>query len=603
MGKAGPRHIWVGVLLVVQVLGGGRPADAAMKEGRAVWISRWEWTGSHSRAGDQAMIRQIFDDLRAGHFNMAFFQVRGEADAFYRSSLEPWGAELTGTFGRDPGWDPLAYAVRIAHQRGIELHAWVNVFTMWRGSSPPPHTDPEHIYHLHYPDWVCYDAGRHPMKLNRSYIFVSPANLEAREHIIQVCLDIISRYDVDGIHFDYIRYPGQDYSYDPVSLSRFRDPAENPQGLSWAAWQREQVSAFVREFYNRAVEIRPEVKVSAAVIGKYKAAWSGWDAYNVVYQDPKAWAREGTIDFICPMIYWPIGPDSPAPFEYYVRQWVVDDPPPRPVLPGIAAYRYGGNLREIRAEIDTCRALGTAGQVMFSYESLDLPGYWDDLASTSYALLANVPASTWKDAVPPEAPGDVTVEQAGHGFRLRWQAPATASDGDRARYYNVYRVEGTDPGDPFDPAALVAITSDSTPSYYDTRASVERHYTYWVTALDDADNESEPSVSTYTSVPVAQASLPGEWTLFPPYPNPFNAQTTIEFNVPEGAGETEVTLVVLDVTGRRVRELAHRQFAPGRHRIVWRGDAEDGTAVASGVYICRLVAGPFRATRRLVYLR
>ncbi|HFE53759.1 MAG TPA: hypothetical protein ENK07_09950, partial [Bacteroidetes bacterium] len=496
-----------------------------MKEGRAVWISRWEWTGSHSRAGDQAMIRQIFDDLRAGHFNMAFFQVRGEADAFYRSSLEPWGAELTGTFGRDPGWDPLAYAVRIAHQRGIELHAWVNVFTMWRGNSPPPHTDPEHIYHLHYPDWVCYDADRHPMKLNRSYIFVSPANLEAREHIIQVCLDIISRYDVDGIHFDYIRYPGQDYSYDPVSLSRFRDPAENPQGLSWAAWQREQVSAFVREFYTRAMEIRPEVKVSAAVIGKYKAAWSGWDAYNVVYQDPKAWAREGTIDFICPMIYWPIGPDSPAPFERYVRQWEVDDPAPRPVLPGIAAYRYGGNLREIRAEIDTCRALGTAGQVMFSYESLDLPGYWDDLASTSYALLANVPASTWKDAVPPEAPKELSVEQVGRGLQLRWQPPPTASDGDRARYYNVYRVEGTDPGDLFDPAALVAITSDSTPSYYDTRASVERHYTYWVTALDDADNESKPSVSRYPSAPVSQTELPSEWTLFPPYPNPFNAQT------------------------------------------------------------------------------
>ena len=590
-------------LVLFCTLGLARRTTAAMKEGRGVWISRWEWTGSHNRADDQARIRQIFDDLRAGHFNMAFFQVRGEADAFYRSALEPWGAELTGTFGRDPGWDPLAYAVRIAHQRGIELHAWVNVFTMWRGNSPPPHTDPEHIYHLHYPEWVCYDSGRQPMKLNRSYIFVSPANLDAREHIIQVCLDIVTRYDVDGIHFDYIRYPGQNYSYDPVSLARFHDPAENPHGLAWEAWQREQVNAFVREFYDRAIQIRPELKVSAAVIGKYKAAWSGWDAYNVVYQDPKAWAREGTVDFICPMIYWPIGPNSPAPFERYVRQWVVEDPVPRPILPGIAAYKYGGNLSEIRAEIDTCRSLGAGGQVMFSYESLDNPGYWDDLANTSYALLANVPPNSWKDAVPPERPGAVTVEQTSTGFTVRWEAPPGASDGDRASYYNVYRAEGGPPEDPLGPQFLVAITTDSNTTYRDRKASVERHYFYWVTALDDADNESEPSEVVFTSVPVSRNSLPQDWRLFPPYPNPFNAQTTIEFSVPQGAGGTEVHVVVLDVTGRRVRELVRRPFAAGTHRIVWSGEADDGTSVASGVYICRLVAGDFRATRRLVYLR
>jgi uncharacterized lipoprotein YddW (UPF0748 family) len=362
-----------------------------MKEGRAVWISRWEWTGRRNLSEDQAKIRQIFEDLRFGRFNMALFQVRGQADAFYRSQHEPWAKELTGEFGQDPGWDPLKYAIEQAHSRGIELHAWVSVYPMWRGTSPPPHSTPEHIYHQHYPEWVCHDSKKRPMALNKGYIFVSPGNPEAREHLLKVCLDIISRYDVDGIHFDYIRYPGTEYSHDPVSIARFRDQAKVSNPLSWSDWQREQVNTFVREFYRRSMKIRPDLIVSAAVIGKYRAPRSGWDGYNIVYQDAKAWAREGTIDLICPMLYWPIGPSSPAPFEHYLRQWLVEDPIARPVMVGIGAYRYKGNLIETAAQIDTSRAVGAAGHAMFSYTSLDDPEYWDELVVASHSTLANVP--------------------------------------------------------------------------------------------------------------------------------------------------------------------------------------------------------------------
>jgi uncharacterized lipoprotein YddW (UPF0748 family) len=340
-----------------------------------------------------------------GRFNMAFFQVRGQADALYRSLYEPWAQELTGQFGRDPGWDPLEYAIEYAHKLGIELHAWVNVYPMWRGTSPPPLTNPRHIYHQHYLNWVCRDSKGRPMALNNGYIYVSPGNPEAREHILRVCLDIVSRYDVDGIHFDYIRYPGEEFSHDPVSTTRFKDPKENPYGLNWSDWQREQVNAFVRRFYQRAMRVRPHLKVSAAVVGKYNAPNTGWDGYNAVYQDAKAWAREGIVDIICPMIYWPIGSKSPAPFERYLKQWIVEDPIQRHLMVGIGAYKYKGNLLETVAQITQCRAIGAAGQVIFSYDSLDDPGYWDDLVVRSYPTLANAPPKPWKNTSLTKRPG------------------------------------------------------------------------------------------------------------------------------------------------------------------------------------------------------
>lgn len=371
-------------------------SSPAMKEGRAVWISRWEWTGSGDPAQDRYKIRRILKALRLGRFNMAFFQVRGEADALYRSAHEPWAKELTGQFGKDPGWDPLAYAIDQAHYLGLELHAWINVYPMWRGTSPPPHTTPEHIYHQHYPDWVCHDSEGKPMALNNSYIYVSPGNPEAREHILKVCMDIVSRYDVDGVHFDYIRYPDAEYSHDPVSVARFQDSEENPENLGWADWQREQINVFVRQFYRRATKIRPDLNVSAAVIGKYNAPSTGWDGYNAVYQDAKAWDREGIMDIICPMIYWPIGPSSPAPFERYLRQWIVENPIQRLLMVGIGAHKYKGNLLETVAQIDQSREIGAAGQVIFSYDSIDDPGYWDDLVVRTYASLARTPPKPWK---------------------------------------------------------------------------------------------------------------------------------------------------------------------------------------------------------------
>ena len=245
------------------------------KEARGVWISRAEWAKQdiiNNQEAQQKRIIEILDLVKTSKLNFIFFQIRGNGDAFYKSNFEPWSDLLTGTLGKDPGWDPLSFALRQAHLRGLELHVWFNTFTAWKGTVPPPHTIPEHIYNAH-PDWLVCDKNGNRMSLNSSYVFLSPGIPEVRDHVLRVGLDIVKKYDIDGIHFDYIRYPEQSpelgYSQDAVSLRLFNSPAGNPQNLKWSDWQRENINQFVQEFYDEATRLKPHLKISAAVIGKY----------------------------------------------------------------------------------------------------------------------------------------------------------------------------------------------------------------------------------------------------------------------------------------------------------------------------------------------
>ncbi|MCA9870336.1 MAG: family 10 glycosylhydrolase, partial [Anaerolineae bacterium] len=150
---------------------------------RALWVTRWDY---HS-ADD---IRIIADRAADANFNTLYFQVRGNADALYRSQIEPWSALLTGTLGQDPGWDPLATAVHEAHTRGLEVHAWVNVYPAWLGETPPPSTTPEQMYNsfnqLYEQEWVMWNRHQEPMSLNKEYLWSNPGHFAVLEHIVAV---------------------------------------------------------------------------------------------------------------------------------------------------------------------------------------------------------------------------------------------------------------------------------------------------------------------------------------------------------------------------------------------------------------------------------
>jgi hypothetical protein len=172
-------------------------------EARALWVSRYDYATLED-------VQEIVEQAAYANFNIIFFQARAQADAYYHSNYEPWAERLTGTLGQDPGWDPLATAVELAHAAGLELHAWINVYPAWLGESPPPSTTPEHMYNLfnelYGDEWIQWNDQDQPMQLNTYYLWASPGHEAVSEHIVQVCEDIAANYNVDGLHLDNIRY-------------------------------------------------------------------------------------------------------------------------------------------------------------------------------------------------------------------------------------------------------------------------------------------------------------------------------------------------------------------------------------------------------------
>ena len=232
-----------------------------MVEVRGLWVTRFDWTNYAS--ADPEKIDEIVDKSAGAGFNVLFFQVRGEADAYYTPGLEPWARRLTGTLGGDPGWDPLARLVQRAHQRGMQVHAYLNIYPVWADcETPPGDSEPRHLYHK-IQEWHDTTEG----KLNglmwdssgnvscSGYQRVTPASNEFDTHILGVANDLVQRYDIDGIHLDHVRYAGISTSCDPVSEARFEDSCFSTE--AYKDWQRQQVNGTVRKFYEQILPLKP----------------------------------------------------------------------------------------------------------------------------------------------------------------------------------------------------------------------------------------------------------------------------------------------------------------------------------------------------------
>lgn len=364
---------------------GGSPANTEL---RGVWLTRFEWVGQ-----DAAGLQQTMADIAAAGFNTVFFQIRGNFDAYYDSSLEPWAASLTGTLGQDPGWDPLQVAVQAAHDNGLQLHAYMNVAPFWRGDSPPASVGLPHPYTSH-PDWTVAPSSGTPMALNSSYVYASPGIPDMRAWTAAVAAELDSRYDVDGIHLDYIRYPGSDYSHDAASEARFvQDTAAGGpwEGLSWGDWQREMVKDTVRQVRDAVT-----TPVTAAVWGIHTDEW-GWGSVSQgnadYYQDSRAFLSEGLTDANLPMAYWPVTDveGDRLDFRVLTRDHVAHAAG-RHVYMGIGSYDI--TFQQTLDCIDAARAEGAHGVVLFSWSYV--AGDAAALAAGPFAEPAAPPAMTWR---------------------------------------------------------------------------------------------------------------------------------------------------------------------------------------------------------------
>jgi uncharacterized lipoprotein YddW (UPF0748 family) len=359
----------------------------SFREVRGLWVVRWTMTSPEQ-------VREMVEDAAAAGFNTLIVQVRGRGDAFYRSALEPRAESLSGP----PGFDPLALAIEEGHRRGMAVHAWVNTHLVWGPVERP--VSPEHLVNAN-PEWLAvpralarelYDVSpRDPRFFDRlreyaaerpetvEGIYTSPSHPQVRERVRAVWMDLLDRYDVDGIHFDYIRFPSADFDYSRGALERFREwvtPRVPPDWLAeieraaganplayttalpeeWDEFRRMQITALVDEIYREVKARRPEVVVSAAVVPDPDTA------YGLRFQDWEGWLERGILDIAVPMAYTP----DDTRFQSLVRSARVAAGRRERVWAGIGVYM--DTLAGTLAKIDLARAEDAGGVVLFSYD-------------------------------------------------------------------------------------------------------------------------------------------------------------------------------------------------------------------------------------------
>ncbi len=334
----------------------GAPAAEPPGEIRGAWVTRWAFRSPED-------IRTTFDGLSAAGINTVFFQVRGACTVLYRSKLEPWSGVLAGELGKDPGWDPLEVAVVEAHMRGMAIHAWMNVFPAWPVSdSPrgPRETEPRHLM-LEHPEWLAVNRRGEPMPLERSearhaYAFLSPTVPGVRQHIKEVVTEIVTSYEVDGLHLDYVRFPDSTYSYDEISTSAYRSYAPYaPQGMTYAIWRSAQLTELIGDIKQIVTEARPHAIVSATMRRDYM------EGKEYFLQDGLDWLLRGYVDLLVPMIYT----TSMEAFEKSVREYALlagEDA----VVAGIGAYMDGYDDMALAGQIQIARSYGLKGISVFN---------------------------------------------------------------------------------------------------------------------------------------------------------------------------------------------------------------------------------------------
>jgi uncharacterized lipoprotein YddW (UPF0748 family) len=358
------------------------PADAEQPAGemRGVWITRFAYS---TRVGLEAII----DRAAAANFNAVFVQIRGEGDAYYRSTVEPWSQRLSGVLGRDPGWDPLQVAIDRAHLHGMELHAYVNVFSAWNTATPVPVAEGPVQHALgDHPDWLAVNSSG--VNGDGEYRWFSPGNPAVRAHNAAVVRDLLTSYAVDGLHLDRIRVPSPDYSHDATAEAEYAAASEVTPGLSWPDFMRSQVNLMVADLYAVVATTRPAVRMSASVWGIYErlpgcSTSEGRDGY---YQDSLAWLEAGTIDALVPMMYWPIEPGSCTDWSTLLDEFLARRAG-RHIWAGMHALDDGAwDFTAVRARIDRSRVAGAQGTVVFASTYLDVDAArWDAYIGTELA--------------------------------------------------------------------------------------------------------------------------------------------------------------------------------------------------------------------------
>ena len=454
------------------------------REFRGAWIQcvNGQFKGIGTEKMQQTLTYQL-DELQKDGCNAIIFQVRPECDALYQSDLEPWSYYLTGEQGRapQPYWDPLAWMVEQCHQRGMELHAWINPY---RAKTKSPHKNAANHVVVQHPDWCFQYDG---------LTLLNPALKENRDFICEVVKDIVERYDVDGLHIDDYFYP---YPAPGVKIPDDLEFQYLNRGISnQGDWRRDNVNQFIRQLYETVHRAKPWVKVGISPFGIYRnkkndpngSRTNGLQNYDDLYADVLLWDEQGWMDYCVPQLYWEIG-NKAADYDELINWWsrnirksdlyIGED------IERTAKFNQQATKMALHANQPQVK--GTV--LWYAKAAVDNVGNYGMALRTNY----------WKrpvmKALPPaiksKAPGKVrklkVVDMDGQRV-LFWTAPKAKQWDATAVRYAVYRFVKGESLDIERADRLVTITSDT---HYELPADVRgSRYVYVVTALNRIDVE------------------------------------------------------------------------------------------------------------------
>ncbi len=427
------------------------PPPPAPREFRGVWVATvdnidWPTKRDLTTDAQKRELLHILDTCRRLNLNAVILQVRPSCDSLYESSIEPWSEYLTGKQGNapNPKWDPLAFAIDEAHKRGLELHAWFNPYRAKHPAAKGPLAS-NHI------------ANTHPnlVRTYGTYLWLDPGEPAVQQRSLDVFLDVVKRYDVDGIHIDdyFYPYPVKDEKGAEVPFPDEKSYAAYRAGggrLALKDWRRKSVDDFVQRVYEGTKKLKPWVKFGISPFGIYRPGVpptikAGIDQYDQLYADCLKWLRMGWCDYFTPQLYWPIT-QTPQSYPVLLDWWVSQNVKKRHIWPGNFTSQLRGTnpawtVEELLEQIRITRATrGAGGNVHFSMKAftLNYKGIADAILAGPYKEKALVPESPWMGKRKPGAPSLQVLRRDDGRPVADWSA--TNSDG--VRFWTVYLLRG-----------------------------------------------------------------------------------------------------------------------------------------------------------------
>jgi uncharacterized lipoprotein YddW (UPF0748 family) len=568
------------------------------REFRAAWIATvlnidWPSSKTLTIAAQKQEFITILDKHKQAGLNAVFVQIRGYCDALYPSFFEPWSEVLTGLQGRTPQYDPLDFMISECRKRGMEFHAWFNPYRAVANINTAV-VDANHVSLKHREWLMAYGNLR----------ILDPGLPEVRNYVASIVMDVVKRYDIDGVHFDDYFYP---YPQTGLILNDDSTYIRHNRGfVNRENWRRDNVDLFVKMISDTLKAVKPWVKFGISPFGIWQnksaaqplgSATGGLESYNSLFADARKWLEQGWLDYAAPQLYWYTG-QAAANYSLLVPWWN-DIAFGRHIYVGQCPYKLNTDANWNAAQIPIQLRLNRQypnifGSIYYNTSSLNdnLLGFRDSLRTNFYQYPALLPTMKWRDSIAPSIPMNLMATRNPTNVQLTWTKPAaTTQELNRVRQFVVYRFDDYAAVNLSDARAIKFITPTDTTAFTDATVQTGRRYTYIVTSLDRFQNESVAS-NVVVIIGTATKDLVSDGLKLDVSPNPFSAAVQINYVVDK---DGFIELTINNLQGQKVVILSQVFQSAGSYTVSFEGDK-----LPSGVYFVSLKTADGFAVRQVI---